>query len=258
MRRGHFFLVIICLIFNIPYSHSTNQEVVFHNSEGTTFKLIELFTSQGCSSCPPAEAFLNKMEQDPLLFKEIYPLSFHVDYWNHLGWKDPFSVPSYSDRQYKYKIVNAVGSVYTPGWVINGKEWKGYFDHAPLPPAITGKGSLTLRLTEDQIVSSYSFTHNNHLLNIAILGMGFNTSVQKGENRNRQLTEAFVVLHHLFKPLPSNGQHLFAISELDMTLPENPLAIVAWISTAKQSPPLQCTGGFIPTSIHDAWKSVSA
>src|SRR5436309_15974793 len=54
-------------------------------------RLIELFTSEGCSSCPPAEAWLSKLKSDPRLWKDFVPLAFHVDYWDHLGWRDPFA-----------------------------------------------------------------------------------------------------------------------------------------------------------------------
>src|SRR5437763_15009832 len=64
--------------------------------------LIELFTSQGCSSCPPAEAWLSKLKSEPRLWKEFVPIAFHVDYWDRLGWRDPFASKDWTARQYQY------------------------------------------------------------------------------------------------------------------------------------------------------------
>jgi len=64
---------------------------------------VELFTSQGCSSCPPAEKWFNRFREDSQLWKELIPLAFHVNYWDGLGWKDPFATQVNTDRQYKYR-----------------------------------------------------------------------------------------------------------------------------------------------------------
>ncbi len=77
--------------------------------------LVELFTSQGCSSCPPADKFLGKLIND----KNIVALAFHVDYWDQLGWKDPFSLKASTGRQRDYS--RRVGRMYTPQMIINGK-----------------------------------------------------------------------------------------------------------------------------------------
>src|SRR5688572_24355235 len=77
---------------------------------GNTITVLELFTSQGCSSCPPADRLLGRYTND----ENVIALSFHVDYWNRLGWKDPFSSPTYSQRQKNYAGVFKLNGVYTP------------------------------------------------------------------------------------------------------------------------------------------------
>src|SRR5260370_40683201 len=81
---------------------------------GPTPVVVELFTSQGCSSCPPADALIHDIANDPALHGRIIPLAFHVDYWDRLGWRDPSSSPGWSHRHEPYPRHMPLNSPYTP------------------------------------------------------------------------------------------------------------------------------------------------
>ena len=82
--------------------------------------VLELFTSQGCSSCPPADRLLSKLGSDPKLAGRVIPLAFHVDYWDYIGWHDPFDAPRWSQRQQAYARAFHSNRIYTPQLVVDG------------------------------------------------------------------------------------------------------------------------------------------
>jgi hypothetical protein len=102
--------------FAAPVAQGNAQELGQPQPETAVRAVVELYTSQGCSSCPPADALLNKLSKDPSLIT----LSLPVDYWNYLGWKDTFASPRNSERQRNYARARGDGAIYTPQAVING------------------------------------------------------------------------------------------------------------------------------------------
>ena len=111
-------------------------------SGDTQSSLIELFTSEGCSSCPPAEKWLSALKSSSDLWKKAVPVAFHVDYWDHLGWRDRFAKPEFTSRQHRYAAAWGGDSVYTPSFVVNGKEWRDWFGGNAMPITSTKVGVL--------------------------------------------------------------------------------------------------------------------
>lgn len=206
--------------------------------------LIELYSSEGCSSCPPADHFIGQFKSSPELWSRYIPMVFHVDYWDYIGWKDVFAEPEFSNRQRKHKRQGNISSVYTPGFVVNGEEWTGFFKVLRTLPETTAQpGSLSL--TIDRQLATVSFPSSEVTLsyNLTILGVGLETQIKAGENKGHLLTHDFVVLNH--QSLTGTGRVTF---ELPLIVKHRPkqFAVVSWVSTKQSLKPLQSVGGYIP------------
>lgn len=209
-------------------------------------RLLELYTSEGCSSCPPAEAWLSRLQDSPRLWQDFAPLAFHVDYWDRLGWRDPYAAKAWTERQYRYSAAWRSGSVYTPGFVLDGREWHN--DGAPAA-ARELPGILRVAMANGVAVTAQFEPANDAArpleLHVARLGFGLFTQVKAGENRGRKLQHDFVVLA-LASAKMDAGRASLSLAQSDAPLPPNGrTALVAWITTAGELEPLQATGGWI-------------
>lgn len=165
--------------------------------------VLELFTSQGCSSCPSADLLLEKTKNQ--FEKEVYALSYHVDYWNYIGWEDPFSKSAYTKKQRKYNIKFRNRSNYTPQVVVNGKEHFVGSSTGKMSNAInTYKKEKSenrivakeVRMADGALSFEYAIKGSIKAKNIrALLVLNERTtSVKRGENRNRTLKNSNVVV----------------------------------------------------------------
>lgn len=236
---------VLLLIFALPSLSSAQQ--IFQSKEQQT-QLIEMFSSQGCSSCPPAQAYINTFKNTDILWKDVIPVVFHVDYWDYLGWKDPYSSAHFSARQRAFSKEGLVKSVYTPGFVVNGKEWRGFFKKQPRPEQTNTPGILTL--TKEGSSLSVKFdgqVPENAQINIALLGLNIKTQVRSGENARRELPEEFIVIGFASHPFIQDAQTKSSIHQYAMPKHKTdaPQAIAAWITKANGLEPIQATGGLL-------------
>ncbi len=218
-------------------------------SRTTQVTLLELYTSEGCSSCPPADRWLSSLADDPRLWRDVVPVAFHVDYWDALGWPDRFASPIYSQRQRRYAQTQLIRTAYTPGFILNGEEWRSWFSHPYLDvkPGIS-VGSLRLIVSDKQatvIFTPAAGQPANLELHLATLGFGLSSSVNAGENQGRRLVHDFVVLGYEQFPLTQHGAAYEATSELPHPrLAGSRSALAAWVSRTDSLRPLQAVGGW--------------
>lgn len=208
------------------------------------FAVVELFTSEGCSSCPPADTLLAEIAGQ----KNVYALAFHVDYWNYLGWTDPFSDAKFSDRQRAYAGKFRIRSIYTPQMIINGTEEfvgsdrqraKRAIDAALKKPASVevklravaaianrGEGNDPRSPSAATTTIEYEVTgvSPGSVLNLALVERGLVTNVKRGENAGKTLRHENVVRMFVTKPAGKG----------EVELPAKPnTSVIAYVQDAK-------------------------
>lgn len=191
LSLGAVLLIVAVTAFTINIPRKSKAAV------NNGFAIVELFTSEGCSSCPLADESVAKLLGDNN--SNVYVLGFHVDYWNRLGWQDAYSSHSYSQRQQQYAA--KLGSdIYTPQAIVNGTVQFTGSDagqlHTRVQEGLTGKAGVVINISAESsnghsINVSYNLPDNQHgILNIALVQAHAQSNVQKGENTGR-------VLHHV-------------------------------------------------------------
>jgi len=235
------FILFLMSIFFLTIQ-VTQAGTLFESGPGKT-TLLELYSSEGCSSCPPAEVWISKLKKNPDLWKKFVPVVFHVDYWDYLGWPDSFATPAFTQRQRNYSLAwGKKGSVYTPGFVTNGKEWRGWFGGQALPESSTKQTKLLAILEAQQLdVTFESPEGSSPELEIALLGTDLNIDVQRGENGGKKLSHDFVVLHLDQKPW-SKGPVRFNLPSETLA---KATALAVWVRDSQSLEVLQSTGGWL-------------
>ncbi|MEZ5500015.1 MAG: DUF1223 domain-containing protein [Steroidobacteraceae bacterium] len=215
----------------------------------TQTTLVELYTSEGCSSCPPADRWLSSLVTREGLWRDFIPVAFHVDYWDELGWRDPFASRANSQRQSQHADAEGSSTVYTPGFVVNGREWRGWYAGER---TVTGRrlpaGVLELAVQDQQVdVSFEPVTQSGPLqVEVVLLGFGLQSKVTAGENQGRSLRHDFIVLARSSASMVATGGTMTASVRRPRTamLPTRQ-AMVAWVSRPGSAAPLQAAGGWL-------------
>ena len=200
-----------------------------------SFAVVELFTSEGCSSCPPADALVAKANKE--FAGKIYILGFHVDYWNQLGWRDQYSSAAWTNRQKHYVELFNLNSAYTPQIVVNGKKEFVGSDEGSLNNTIQEELqntspadiALTAQKVNDKSISiTYTLSKTDDaVLNIALVQLQATTAVKKGENQGRSISHINIVreFKSINKVKSSGSAELSIPSGADL----NDYAVIAYL-----------------------------
>jgi hypothetical protein len=242
--------VILLLSLIIGSAHAMDLK-----SEGASPSLVELYTSESCSSCPPAEKWLNSLKTSGTLWKDYVPVEFHVDYWNHLHWKDKYSSPEFSTRQREYHR-KIRGGVYTPQVIANGRNvrnWRGK-SLRKQPTRKLSNGSLTSKVDFKSGKVNIQFAPGkktkvggNHYCNFALMSGGIETKVRSGENEGRSLKHEFVVRNFKKNGLSKKGSNY----QCEIRIPNNVLSnlespsVAVWVSNESTGEVLAATGNWV-------------
>jgi hypothetical protein len=165
-------------------------------SAATLTPVVELYTSEGCSSCPPADKWLSTLKDDAAKGR-VVAQAFHVGYWDYIGWVDRFADPAYTQRQRQIAAWNRQSTIYTPQVVRNGQDWRsdkvfgsGEPARATIDLRSTGNDAFTANVTPSEGVGSWSayWTVTEH---------GHSSKVKAGENAGEFLAHDFVVRQYV-------------------------------------------------------------
>jgi hypothetical protein len=244
--------VRICLFMSliVAWVAPVGAQTVHLESPGPRVSLLELYTSEGCSSCPPADRWISTLRDDPRLWREVIPVAFHVDYWDYIGWKDRFASPVYGNRQRDYARSRRLSNVYTPGFVLAGKEWRSWF-RRPVLTVGNRVAAGRLELNIDGQRAEASFTPSRPVsgaleLHVAILGFDLSSEVHSGENGGRTLEHDFVVLgYRSLTTEKNNAVYTARFSLPALKVDSQRKAIAAWLSAPGDPSPVQAVGGWL-------------
>ena len=248
------FLPPFFCLMSLSSSFPLNASPATFQSSETQTSLLELYTSEGCSSCPPAEKWLTSLKPSSGLWKDFVPVAFHVDYWDYLGWRDPWSAKTFTERQHTYAGTWRSDSVYTPCFVLNGKEWRAWQRSQSVPVSTAKPGVLRVTSTDlknwDVTFTPAVASDETYEAHAALLVSGLASDVKAGENKGRRLEHDFVVTWVKRYSLKSDGnktQGRFALELPNVDRPKS-TALAVWITRPGTQEPLQAAGRWLPSS----------
>jgi hypothetical protein len=164
--------------------------------------LLELYTSEGCSSCPPADKWVSSLEKQGYTSDRVIPIALHVSYWDYIGWKDRFADPAFTARQNAQAALDRSGFVYTPQVVLDGRDYRGYSSGSRFADDIStinhSPPRANIALTVSHDATQFSLKVNargpaKSLLYLALVENGLSSDVKAGENSGVRLFHDHVV-----------------------------------------------------------------
>lgn len=252
-KRGLIIGLFLALQLTMLASYADSERTFRLSSGERQIALVELYTSEGCSSCPPADRWFSALRDDARLWQHYVPIALHVDYWNYIGWDDRFASPAYSRRQRDYTKSGAAKVSYTPGMFRAGNEWLDWRRGTQPYSDDVSVGNLSVAIDGRAVAVRFDpiKTYDRRLeVHVAVLGMGLESVVKAGENKGRTLRHDFVSLLVQNKALTTSDGGYTATLNIDSFEAEtDELALVAWVSRSGEPAPLQSVGGYLPQAL---------
>lgn len=193
-------LIVVLTVFNkVSLAATCNSE-----SAGHRVGLLELYTSEGCNSCPPADRWLNSLQDRGFDTRRVIPLAFHVDYWDYIGWNDRFAQPKFSQRQRATAARNSATFVYTPQFIFDGRDFRSPWAAGRLTETLQpfNKRRAALKMSLQHSANARTVRASFKISNsaaqsarvyVALFENGLHSEVKAGENAGKKLYHDYVV-----------------------------------------------------------------
>jgi hypothetical protein len=235
---------------------STEAATCAAESSAQRVALLELYTSEGCNSCPPTDRWVSELPARGYGLARVVTLAFHVDYWNYLGWPDPFAKAQFSERQRRASRRNGARVIYTPQLLLNGRDYRrgslfedfgnrlGTLNRGPAPAKIglrlQADGAAGLTISGNVAVTNAAARAGAHVF-LALYENNLSSQVTAGENRGKRLRHDFVV-RDLAGPFPVAASGIAQLQhrlQLDPDWKSGDLHVAAFVQSERSGDVLQ-------------------
>lgn len=248
---GIFLLLFFLFEQNLPAA-------VFESSSKQT-RVLELYSSEGCSSCPPAEKWVGQLKNAKGLWRDFIPVAFHVTYWDYIGWKDKLASELFTRRQRTYvsywnQHIFQYGKqfgLYTPCIVLDGKAWENWYRQRSVSASNKNAGILKV---SGEFAKPFNVAYQSgegvkkgYSIEGVLLGFGIVSKVTRGENRGRTLEHDFVVLDYRTAKMNENaeGYDVQMAFQSPEGIEPGRYGVAFWVHTVENPEPLQAAGGYL-------------
>lgn len=211
-------------------------------------QVLELYTSEGCSSCPAADEWVARLATQPGLWTNVVPVAFHVDYWDHLGWRDRFASPAFTERQRTYVRLWRADTMFTPCMVVDGRLWREWRAATAVPTnriEKTGLLEVVCKATTNAQVRFTPLGTGVWSAHVALLGSGLISKPDRGENEGATLSHTFTALAYTNVALAGSDP---PSAEISLPAPSTNAprpALAVWITKRGSLVPVQAAGGWL-------------